>query len=311
MDWVQLSTGDPREQNGESNLRLLTVNTIRRIEKMSTQSNCNQRKSQGQDKAEGILAKRRPEVINIKRHLQIALRRGLAIVEKAWSHHTGDYVTSFHAVDLDGDGNTEVIVGLHNGRLRVLTESETQKWEKTLGNGKWLCTVTGVPRIEEEYLVALSEEMRVCVLAGSLDGYVYGLNQRGDEIWKYDVGGIVRQVYVNPECPDEVMISSENGYIHALDRQSKRLLWPLYQAYGVIHCLLSYDIDEDGEIELLVATDDRHICVLDSQGQHKDDLFTDYKIYSLFVGRLEGKAALIASTSNGIVQMQTRRNLVM
>jgi hypothetical protein len=277
---------------------MLILNIPQRIRQMSTRSQS--RRDQKREKDRGVLTERRPEEIKLK--LQQTLRRGLAIVEKAWPYHTKDQVTSIHQVDLDGDGETEEIVGSYDGRVRVFTKWGTLKWEQTLGSG--VCAVVGIPYLGDEKLVALNEERGVCVLAGSRDGYVYALNQGGHVLWKYDVGCVVRQVYVNPERPDEVIIGSENGYIHALDRQSKMLLWPPYQACGVLHCLFSYDIDEDGQIELLVATDDCRIHILDSQGQHKGDLFTYHKVYALFVGMLEGKVTLLAGISNGIVQIK-------
>jgi outer membrane protein assembly factor BamB len=260
---------------------------------MSTQLDLDQRGDK--DGETGIGG--RPEAI--KQELQLALRQGLAIVEKAWSYRTNDWATSLHVADLDGDGDSEVIVGTYDGRVQVLTKWGTWKWEQPLGSGKWICTVVGVPRVEEGNLVAPREENRVCVLAGSRDGCVYALNQRGYEVWVWtdDVGRPVRQVYVNPMRPNEVIIASESGYIHALDRQSKTLLWR-YPTNGAVRCLFSSDIDDDGEIELLVATDDYHIHVLDSQGKCKGDLFTDYKVYTLFVARLDGQVTLLASTGN-------------
>ena len=71
-----------------------------------------------------------------------------------------------------------------------------------------------------------------------------------------------------------------------------------YLSFGPIRSVFSYDIDEDGEVEILAATRGRCIHILNSQGEPKGELSTDYRVYVLFVTQLMGRITLLASTSN-------------
>ena len=142
---------------------------------MQSQSNFDLQEGIEPDTDRVIMTSTRLE--QLKQQLQLTLRRGLAIIKGAWAYRTQDWATSICATDLDGDGDTEVIVGTYDGRILVLTKWGTPKWEQVLGDGKWVCTVAGVQRLGEETIVVPNEEKRVCIVAGSRNGNVYALTQ--------------------------------------------------------------------------------------------------------------------------------------
>ncbi|MBV9020327.1 MAG: FG-GAP repeat protein, partial [Ktedonobacteraceae bacterium] len=81
----------------------------------------------------------------ILRNLLDELQRGRGVVdENVWSYKTKDWATSVHAADIDGDGDTEILIGSRDGSIHATTKWETLKWETAPSPTKdWIYTVVG------------------------------------------------------------------------------------------------------------------------------------------------------------------------
>jgi outer membrane protein assembly factor BamB len=194
--------------------------------------------------------------------LQRALRLGLTIVSELWSFPTGDWVTSVHAADIDGDGDIEIILGVRNGNIYVLTRGAIQKWKLRLST-EWVRTLRGINNAEA------ADKTRIVI--GSRDGRVQAFDENGKVCWDYKAGHVVRHVRVydlNQNGKTFVLAASEDQSIHALSSESGDLVWK-YNAGGWIQTVHAADIDGDGEMEVLAGSVDKHLYILDSQGRER------------------------------------------
>jgi outer membrane protein assembly factor BamB len=233
------------------------------------------------------------------------LKYGMAVVTNIWNYSANDWVSSVQAADVDSDGDIEILVGSRDGFVRALTRWGSLKWGTRLGEGKWVSSVVAVPQSENAF--SPSDEMYLppCVIAGSRDGRVYALDQHGHILpeWEeYDTGGVVRQVYIHPECPERVIIGSESRYLYVLDCHTGKPLYNPFLAQGGINCVFAYDIDADGELEILAGSSDGHVYILNfATGELKGKIPVGNKVYALYAAHLEpggqGPASILVSTN--------------
>jgi len=203
------------------------------------------------------------------------LRIGLTVVTEQWSYPTGDWVSSVCAADIDGDGDIEVLAGCRDCNLHVLTKRGNLKW-KFEREGEWVGTAYAIDNRE-----ALD---RTRVVVGSRDSKVYGLDRTGRQLWQYCTEHVVRKVRVsdiNRDGKYEVLVGSEDRYVHALECETGKLLWQ-YRTNGWIRGLFVRDIDGDGEVEILAGSGDKYLHVIDERGQLKWKHDIKNKIYSVF-----------------------------
>jgi outer membrane protein assembly factor BamB len=227
---------------------------------------------------------------NAQRALQELLRSGLTVVTKPFScYKARDWATCVYAEDIDDDGDIEILYGSRDGYIHALTKQGNKKWEMDLGS--WVTTVISIPRAEQN----------VRVIAGTREGMVYGLNRKGDVQWSYAAHQVIRQVYVHPERPDRVVVGSEDYCVYVLDSETKEVQWQ-YKTNEWVVSVLVHDIDADGQLEVLVASADKHIYVfpIDGQGEPKAIIETEHKIYALQATRpvQDGPTKLLTSSNN-------------
>ncbi|MBV9688621.1 MAG: AAA family ATPase [Ktedonobacteraceae bacterium] len=239
-------------------------------------------------------------VEKILRNLLDELQRGRGVVdENVWSYKTKDWATSVHAADIDGDGDTEILVGSRDGYIHALTKWKTSKWETLPSDTRaWIRTVVGIERGDDSH--PDQQASRVCVIAGSSNGCVYGLDQKGIVVAARDLHSGIRKVLVNPLYTTEVIVGTEDGCVYMLERESLKVRWRRDQLGGTIRSLFFYDLNSDNVGEILAASGDGHIYILDSAGNILDKIATIYKVYALYVARLNTKneITIVAGTSN-------------
>ncbi|HEY6286303.1 MAG TPA: FG-GAP-like repeat-containing protein [Ktedonobacteraceae bacterium] len=208
-------------------------------------------------------------------HLREALRVGLAVVTELWSYDTSDWVSSVHAADIDGDGDTEILISSRDNKVYVLTNRGVLKWQFEESK-EWIGTVFGIDNF------AAKDDVRV--VAGSSDNSVYALDKMGRLLWKYAAGSVIRQVFVHDIDADgkaEVIVGSEDHRIYVLACQTGEQLWE-YATGGWIRAICAVDIDGDGEVEVLAGSSDKYLYVIDSKGRLKWKHDTENRIYALF-----------------------------
>ena len=196
----------------------------------------------------------RKPVKEIDYSLPDLLKRGIAVVTNTWNYSANDWVSSVQAADVDSDGDIEILLGSRDGFVRALTRWGSLKWETRLGAGKWVSSVVAVPQSENTFSQADNIRLSARVIAGSRDGHVYALDQHGHAIpeWEeYDTGDVVRQIYIHPEQPEYVIVGSESRLLYVLDCRTGKPLYAPFLAKGGITSVFAYDIDTDGELEIL------------------------------------------------------------
>ncbi len=254
--------------------------------------------------------------------LQAYLARGLAVVTEAWNYKAKNWVTSVCAADIDNDGDIEIIAASRDGRVRALTRRGDIRWERIIGYKEWVGTVASVPQIERKSVEG--KDMPIRIVIGTRDGLVYALDRDGRTLAKtgerYGFGAkdgrtlekelepgafwfqsehVIRQVLVNPHCPSEILISSEDRHVYLLDTESGTVRWQ-FATNGWVRAIFMCDIDGDGEVETLVGSKDKHIYILNSRGECIAKRRMEHSIYTLFAADIDdnGQIEILVGTDD-------------
>lgn len=218
-------------------------------------------------------------------HLREALRVGLAVVTELWSYDSNDWVSSVHAADIDGDGDTEILFSSRDKKVYVLTNRGSLKWQFEESK-EWIGTVFGIDNL------AATDAVRV--VAGSRDNKVYALDKSGRLLWEFVAGMVIRQVFVQDIDSDgkaEVIVGSEDHCVYVLACETGELLWK-YATEGWIRAICVGDIDGDGEVEVLAGSGDKYLYVIDNKGLLKWKYDTENRIYALFAKDIDGDGVI-------------------
>ena len=243
------------------------------------------------------------------------LKYGIAVVTNIWNYSANDWVSSVQAADVDGDADIEILLGSRDGFVRALTRWGSLKWEVRLGTGKWVSSVTAVPQPEDGFAQPDSMHLIPHVIAGSRDGQVYALDQHGHALpeWEeYDTGGVVRQVYIHPERPECVIVGSESCGLYVFDCYTGKPLYDPFFAQGEITSVFAYDIDADGEPEILAGSADGYVYILNfTTGELKGTIPVGNKVYAVYATHLEpegqGSASILVSTNGKDLSVWTTK----
>jgi LruC domain-containing protein len=191
----------------------------------------------------------------------------------AW-HHTGDAVqgwpvaldTEFRVLaspaiaDLDDDQSLDIVVPLADGQLYALEA------DGSLKDG-WPVSIGGVEDKYDSQIINSSPKIanldgngRPEIVVGSTDKKLYVFNWDGSLRWSYQTGDMILS---SPEVADidpsisglEVVIGSGDSYVYYLD-QAGNLLWKRSTGWTVRSSATTTDLDGDGDIEILIGSDD-------------------------------------------------------
>lgn len=233
------------------------------------------------------------------------LKYGIAVVTNIWNFSANDWVSSVQAADVDGDADIEILLGSRDGFVRALTRWGSPKWETSVGTGKWVSWVTAVPQPEVRFAQSGYLNTLPHVIAGSRDGRIYAFDQHGHALsdWEeYDTGGVVRQMYIYPLRPECVIVGSESRGLYVLDCATGQPVYNPFFAGGSITSVFAYDIDADGEPEILAGSSDGYVYILNfATGELKGKISVGNKVYAVHAAHLEpegqGPASILISTN--------------
>jgi outer membrane protein assembly factor BamB len=240
--------------------------------------------------------------------LQDILRIGLTVVSELWHYSAKNWVTTVAATDIDADGDIEILTGSRDGRVRVLTRTGDLRWERVVGNKAWVGTLAAVP--PNNATVAR-------MIVGNRDGLVFALDKDGKTValngkrYGFDRLGyvseqdrekehaaywhksaqVVRQVLITPTSSTTrsmIVIASEDRSVSALDAETGEPLWT-FPTQGPVRALYAYDVNGDGEQEILAGSGDQHLYLLGSQGQClQRQHFEGQQIYTILAADVDG-----------------------
>lgn len=235
---------------------------------------------------------------SVLRQLQEALWEGTAITSTLWNYRTKDWVTNVHAADIDNDGDTEILIGSRDGAVYANTPWGASKWE-TEWHGEYISALFAIP-VSDIPLYKKTAQGQPCIIIGTRDGHVYAADQNGNKIpdWEYSTGRMIRQIYVQQNHPNSIVVGSEDRCIHVLDRLTGKPKCPPYQTGGWIRSVFVSDIDNDQREELLAGSGDQYLYILDDRGQFLDKLFLGHQIYALFAAPLTVGGPMTVITSS-------------
>lgn len=239
------------------------------------------------------------------KNLQNALQDGLGIVTRIWDYDAKNWVTSVCAADVDNDGNVEIIACSREGRVYLLSKTGEFRWKRVIGTKTWLGTIA-VGNVTTE-----GEKPVAHIIVGTQDGKVYVLDKDGrtltrdgqvlsydtegnaldlkqeQQAYWFDTGYVIRQIYVDPQRPSQIIIGSEDRCAYGLDYTTGEQLWK-FQTNGWVRTVFSCDVNGDGEAEVLVGSVDRYLYLLDAQGELITRHFMKYPVRTISAADVDG-----------------------
>ncbi len=255
-------------------------------------------------------------------NLQSSLMRGLAVMTELWSLKTKNWVTGVCVEDIDSDGDKEVIAGTRDGRVFTLTHHGDVRWLRIIGHKDWVGAVVTVPQGEKRSIEGKDSGARI--IAGTRDGLVYELDKDGktlarngerysfaadsgraddtvhepDAYW-FRSEHAIRQVLVNPSCPNEVLISSEDRCVYLFDAESGEVCWK-FATNDWVRAIFLCDINGDGEMETLVGSKDKYLYVLNGDGKCIASQRMEYSIYTVCAADIDdnGRVEILVGMDN-------------
>jgi hypothetical protein len=166
------------------------------------------------------------------------------------------------AADMDGDGRVEIAAVTTSGRLLLWSGGPVPGFPVKLGArakaGPSFGDVDGDGRPE--------------VLAGDEKGRLHAFKRNGREPtgWPVALGCVVTSPASTSAFAGgrSVAVGCEDGKVHVLDGSGrKRTGFPLVTRFSVTGAPVFADLDDDGEMDLLVASQDFGLYVVNARGQ--------------------------------------------
>ena len=172
--------------------------------------------------------------------------------------------------DLDGDGKPEVVVPLADGRLYAFNADGTPRpgWPVSIGELHDTYDsqiLNSSPRIAD-----LDGNGSPEIIVGSTNGTLYAFNADGSSRWAFATGDMILST---PAIADidtnhaglEVVIGSGDGYVYLLDANGTQI-WRRSTGWTVRSSPLTADVDGDGNLEILVGSDDHKLWIWHHDG---------------------------------------------
>ncbi len=204
----------------------------------------------------------------------------------------GQRVLNVHTGFLDSDRMEKIIVCTSDHQTYIL--SARQKQEKQiwpLGYETACVHVTGGRPRQSEILIGSDYGIRLYRDDPRTPALSIPLQEHIRHVHAYTRTG---------EDMPEVIVGASNRTVYAFRRGDTEPLWK-YAAWDRVQALDLKDIDGDGKAEVLVGSEDRNVCVLDSQGWLRWRYFLQHSVLALQAADIDqdGKVEILAGCADG------------
>jgi len=249
---------------------------------------------------------------NDRQKLQELLAKCTAVVESHRRFRARNGVLCVRAIDIDNDGDIEIILGAADGRLTALSKECEIRWSCIVGDKSPVKTLDILPQWESQ------ETGRTfhLIMVGTESGYLYAFNKHGQTVNKdgsinpfsidgddgkcawFSGDGAINQISVTSQEPYTIIIASEDRHVYALHGASGEQCWHPFQANGWARGVFIYDLNNDGASETLVSAANRDLYLLDHHGKQINGHSMEYPVRALFAANIGANNAteILATT---------------
>ena len=215
--------------------------------------------------------------------------------ETLWSYSTGERIRSLDIGDIDGDGETELLIGSANGYVYALSTSNHDVKFQSHFNNDWVESISIIhPPGADIYEMVLGtrQSKEIQIHRGDFDlmSQPFSIPQSVQILCTYDING---------DGVDEILAGSADNGVYAYTREGRNL-W-MYQTKDRVKAISVCDINGDGQVEILVGSEDRYIHVLDHLGHLQWRYYTQHRILALSAcdANGDGEIEIFAGVGNG------------
>jgi hypothetical protein len=162
-------------------------------------------------------------------------------------------VLDVYVGDIDEDGEVEILCACSDGYLYALNAMERLKWKYNVG--------------EEAIRVSAADingDGKMEVIVGSTNFNIYSLRSDGEKIWRKNLKDVIRDINLNDVDGDgkvEVISGCGNRLV-ILGGSGDEKAW--YNVNGLVGKIVTSDLDNDGEKEIIVTAKNKGIFILKS-----------------------------------------------
>lgn len=199
--------------------------------------------------------------------------------ETRWTYSTG-VLRRLRAYDLDGDGNSEILLGTDNGQLIALDAATGQElFKQRMGQA-----VTEIREVEADGNPSSRE-----FVAGGKDGGVWAFAANGTELWSNSVADKVTEIAgldIDQDGAEETIIGDESGSVVLFAGKTGAR----FDLSGRPAAIMRIDAEKLGDGRRVVIADAREVKVLAIEKEAAPFFYSP-----LIVGVILSAAALVAA----------------
>ncbi|TMC23285.1 MAG: hypothetical protein E6J34_03250 [Chloroflexi bacterium] len=175
----------------------------------------------------------------------------------------------------------ELVIGTDEGLVKGLNHRGEELWQANFSE-----------RIRTLQVADVDQDGTVEVVVGVVDGHAYALSDNGQkQKWKYDFGDWIESICtIDPDTMDdvaEIVFCTRDNKIHVYAGDFSPVVSPITTPQG-IQIVRAYDLDNDGEEEIIAGALDDKVYVYKRNGDQLWSYRTLDRVKSLFIKDIDG-----------------------